>query len=34
VLEIHPFDAETRGIVDGDLVALESRSGELVAQSE
>jgi formate dehydrogenase major subunit len=28
VLEIHPFDAETRGIKDGDLVALESRSGE------
>jgi formate dehydrogenase major subunit len=28
VLEIHPFDAENRGIVDGDLVALASRSGE------
>ncbi len=28
VLEIHPFDAESRGIVDGDLVALQSRSGE------
>jgi formate dehydrogenase major subunit len=28
VLEIHPFDAETRGIKDGDLVALESRAGE------
>ncbi len=29
VLEIHPFDAETRGIVEGDLVALESRSGDI-----
>jgi len=28
VLEIHPFDAEHRGIRDGDLVALQSRSGE------
>ena len=28
VLEIHPFDAESRGIRDGDLVALASRSGE------
>jgi formate dehydrogenase major subunit len=28
VLEIHPFDAENRGIVDGDLVALQSRVGE------
>jgi formate dehydrogenase major subunit len=28
VLELHPFDAESRGIVDGDLVALASRSGE------
>jgi formate dehydrogenase major subunit len=28
VLEIHPFDAETRGVADGDLVALVSRSGE------
>jgi formate dehydrogenase major subunit len=27
VLEIHPFDAESRGIRDGDLVLLESRSG-------
>jgi formate dehydrogenase major subunit len=27
-LEIHPFDAEHRGINDGDLVALQSRSGE------
>jgi len=29
VLEIHPFDAENRGIVDGDLVSLHSRSGEI-----
>ncbi len=29
VLEIHPFDAESRGIRDGDLVALASRSGEI-----
>jgi len=29
VLEIHPFDAEQRGIVTGDLVALASRSGEI-----
>jgi formate dehydrogenase major subunit len=28
VLEIHPWDAENRGIVDGDLVALASRAGE------
>ncbi|MFY8101758.1 MAG: molybdopterin oxidoreductase family protein, partial [Allorhizobium sp.] len=27
VLEIHPFDAENRGIKSGDLVALASRSG-------
>jgi len=27
VLEIHPFDAEDRGIRDGDLVALTSRKG-------
>lgn len=29
VLEIHPFDAESRGIRDGDLVSLESRSGDI-----
>jgi formate dehydrogenase major subunit len=29
VLEIHPFDAENRGIRDGDLVSLNSRSGEI-----
>jgi formate dehydrogenase major subunit len=28
VLEIHPFDAENRGIREGDLVALASRAGE------
>jgi formate dehydrogenase major subunit len=28
LLEIHPFDAENRGIRDGDLVALQSRVGE------
>ena len=29
VLEIHPFDAEQRGMVDGDLVSLVSRAGEM-----
>jgi formate dehydrogenase major subunit len=29
VLEIHPFDAEYRGIRDGDLVSLASRAGEI-----
>ncbi len=29
VLEIHPSDAENRGILDGDLVALKSRAGEI-----
>jgi formate dehydrogenase major subunit len=33
VLEIHPFDAETRGIEDGDLVALESRSGDIALRA-
>ncbi len=33
VLEIHPFDAEVRGIVDGDLVALESRSGDIAIKA-
>jgi formate dehydrogenase major subunit len=28
VLEIHPFDAEYRGIADGDWVAVASRAGE------
>lgn len=34
VLEIHPFDAELRGIVDGDLVALESRSGDIALKAK
>ena len=29
VLEIHPFDAESRGVRDGDLVSLASRVGEI-----
>jgi len=29
VLEIHPFDAEQRGIKDGDLVSLTSRAGDI-----
>ena len=33
VLEIHPFDAEQRGIADGDLVALESRSGDIAIKA-
>jgi formate dehydrogenase major subunit len=33
VLEIHPFDAEQRGVVDGDLVALQSRSGEIALRA-
>ena len=33
VLEIHPFDAENRGIADGDLVALTSRSGEIALKA-
>ncbi|MCJ2080814.1 formate dehydrogenase subunit alpha [Methylobacterium sp. J-090] len=33
VLEIHPFDAEVRGVVDGDLVALESRSGDIALKA-
>jgi formate dehydrogenase major subunit len=28
VLEIHPFDAEQRGILDGELVAVASRAGD------
>ena len=34
VLEIHPFDAEQRGINDGDLVALESRSGDIAIKAK
>ncbi|WP_158806957.1 formate dehydrogenase subunit alpha [Beijerinckia sp. L45] len=33
VLEIHPFDAELRGVKDGDLVALESRSGDIAIKA-
>ncbi|WP_230533045.1 formate dehydrogenase subunit alpha [Microvirga roseola] len=33
VLEIHPFDAESRGIRDGDLVSLESRSGDIALRA-
>jgi len=29
VLEIHPFDAENRGLRDGELVAVKSRVGEV-----
>ncbi|RXT54647.1 formate dehydrogenase subunit alpha [Bosea sp. Tri-44] len=34
VLEIHPFDAESRGIKGGDLVALASRSGDISLRAE
>jgi formate dehydrogenase major subunit len=34
VLEIHPFDAESRGIADGELVSLVSRSGEISLRAE
>ncbi|GEP00863.1 formate dehydrogenase subunit alpha [Methylobacterium haplocladii] len=34
VLEIHPFDAEVRGIVNDDLVALESRSGDIALRAK
>ena len=30
ILEIHPFDAEERGIVDGDWVGINSRAGDTV----
>jgi len=33
VLEIHAFDAENRGIRDGDLVALASRSGDIALRA-
>jgi formate dehydrogenase major subunit len=33
LLEIHPFDAENRGIVEGDLVALVSRTGEIALRA-
>jgi len=34
MLEIHPHDAEDRGIRSGDLVAVESRAGETVLRAE
>jgi formate dehydrogenase major subunit len=34
VLEIHPHDAETRGIETGDMVGLTSRSGEIVLPAD
>ncbi len=34
LLEIHPFDAESRGIRDGDLVMLTSRSGEIALRAD
>jgi formate dehydrogenase major subunit len=34
VLEIHPFDAESRGIKSGDLVAVASRSGDIALRAE
>ncbi|MGI4809272.1 MAG: formate dehydrogenase subunit alpha [Janthinobacterium lividum] len=33
VLEIHPFDAESRGVVEGDLVSLASRSGDIALRA-
>jgi formate dehydrogenase major subunit len=33
-LEMHPFDAEQRGVRDGDLVALHSRSGEVALRAQ
>jgi formate dehydrogenase major subunit len=34
VLEIHPSDAELRGIAQGDMVGLSSRSGDIVLPAE
>ncbi len=34
VLEIHPHDAEVRGITQGDLVGVTSRSGEIVLPAD
>ena len=33
VLEIHPLDAENRGVVDGDLVSVQSRSGDIALRA-
>ena len=32
MLELHPLDAENRGVADGDLVCLESRSGDVASR--
>jgi formate dehydrogenase major subunit len=34
LLEIHPFDAESRGIRDGDLVSMQSRVGEIALHAK
>ena len=34
VLEIHPFDAESRGVADGDLVSLQSRVGDVALHAK
>ena len=34
VLEIHPFDAENRGIREGELVSLASRAGEITLHAQ
>lgn len=34
VLEIHPFDAESRGIKSGDLVSVASRAGDIALHAE
>jgi formate dehydrogenase major subunit len=34
MLELHPWDAENRGIQDGDLVALASRAGETTLRAK
>jgi len=34
VLEIHPFDAEQRGVKSGDLVMLASRSGDIALRAD
>jgi formate dehydrogenase major subunit len=33
LLEIHPHDAETRGVKDGELVALSSRKGDITLRA-
>ncbi len=34
MLEIHPFDAESRGVRDGDLISLQSRVGEVALRAK